>query len=130
MSDRPRSAKIHRVGRFSRFGDVSTVRASQQPPAGASRQADAEGQAMPESTIITTIVQLGAFGVLAYLVIRWQREDLEKRSEELQQLTARSIEAQERTADNLSRVAQVLGQLCAKFNVPTDPLVKGDKPHG
>lgn len=82
-----------------------------------------------EQTLITTFLQLGAFGVLAYLVIRWQREDLAKRGEELQQLTARSIEAQDRTADNLNRVAQVLGQLCAKFNVQTDPLVKGEEKH-
>ena len=84
---------------------------------------------MPETTIITTVVQLGAFGVLAYLVIRWQREDLAKRSDEIKALTEKSIAAQNNVADHLALVAEVLGQICGRLDIQADtPSPKGT-PH-
>lgn len=69
-----------------------------------------------EQNLVATFIQLGAFGVLAYLVIRWQREDLAEGRKQITALADKSIEAQNKTADHLQLVAQTLGQLCAKVD--------------
>lgn len=79
-----------------------------------------------EQTLITTFVQLGAFGVLAYLVIRWQREDITASRQQLAELVNKFIEAQSKTNDHLELVAQTLGMLCDKIDhiTPTTPKQK------
>jgi len=71
-----------------------------------------------DQTLIQTFIQLGAFGVLAYLVIRWQRDDITQARKELGDLVKAANAAQDNVADKLLQVAQVLGQLCGQVNDP------------
>jgi hypothetical protein len=77
-----------------------------------------------EQSLISTFIQLGAFGVLAYLVIKWQRDDLAEGRKQIANLADKSIEAQNKTADHLQLVAQTLGTLCGKVDDIADRPAK------
>lgn len=83
-----------------------------------------------DQTIISTFVQLGAFAVLAYLVIRWQRDDLAESRKQLEEVTKRYEAAVKGTTDQLLLVAQTLGQLCGKIDDIGRTNSQGGKTNG
>jgi hypothetical protein len=76
-----------------------------------------------DPAFIATFIQLGAFGVLAYLVISWQRADLADSRKAIAAISEKYDASASKTADTLLLVAQTLGQLCAKID-NLDPKTK------
>jgi hypothetical protein len=77
-----------------------------------------------EQSLISTFIQLGAFGVLAYLVIRWQRDDLAEGRKSLIAISEKYDASASKTADHLQLVAQTLGTLCGKVDDLADHATK------